>query len=156
MYNIVLQVCQKAFEIIYHVSHHTLLNLVNKAKGCEPIDHKRAKKESLKVTKEDRVKAWMTTFFEQQADIMPFSNAKYGRCEQHLPTWMTQEIVLKEYLKKMPEIEGNRLDLTFESPVSSISQYFMSALPVMRSENFLSCRLDVSKMIVIVVRDLGE
>ena len=112
-YNIVLQVCQKAFEAIYHVSHHTLLDLVNKAKASKPIEHKRAKKESFKVTKEDTVKVWMTTFFEQQADLMPFSNAKYGRLEQHLPTWMTQQLVFNEFLKQMAKVEGMRLKFMF-------------------------------------------
>ena len=79
-----MQVCQAAWETLYHVSHMSTLKLVKQVKLGDLDPTTRPLKTGTKETKQDYVKSWLDTFFKSIADIMPDNN---GRESQHLPEW---------------------------------------------------------------------
>lgn len=95
--------CQKAWELIYHVCHATTLRAVREVKLGDLKAHVRNKKAAKKLTKEAFVQSWMDVFFKRIADQMPDSN---GREKQHLPEWMTRKWIFAEFLKDESTIKA--------------------------------------------------
>ena len=84
------QVCQKAWQVIYGVSHQTTVQLVRSV-GAGDLEHpKRQPKNSRKECKVDAIRNWLTGFFENIADRMPDDSNQHGRESWHLPSWMTK------------------------------------------------------------------
>lgn len=94
------QVCQKAWEVIYSVSHEKTLQLTREVKLGDITEPKRQAQETFAETKSDVVDYWMDLYFEKVADHMPDRNSI------HLPTWMTQAWLHAEFLKDMESRPG--------------------------------------------------
>ena len=101
------QVCQKAWEIIYDVSHEKTLQLTREVKLGDLQEPKRLAQESFTETKADVVDNWMDKYFEKVADYMP------DRDSIHLPAWMTQSWLHEEFLKNMRTRTRGKLKILF-------------------------------------------
>ena len=63
--------CQKAWEVIYCVSHEKTLQLVREVKSGDIHAVPRMEKTYYKTTKEAIVEFWMGEYFDKIADYMP-------------------------------------------------------------------------------------
>ena len=96
------QVCQKAWEVIYNVSHEKTLQLSREVKLGDVTKPKRSIQEKCTTTKSETVDNWMNLYFEKVADNMADKNSA------HLPAWMTQAWLHEEFLKNMKILPGGK------------------------------------------------
>ena len=96
------QICQKAWEVIYNVSHEKTLQLSREVKLGDVTEPKRSIQEKFTTTKSETVDNWMNLYFEKVADHMP------DKKSAHLPAWMTQAWLYEEFLKNMKILPGGK------------------------------------------------
>ena len=99
------QICQKAWEVIYNVSHEKTLQLSREVKLGDVTEPKRSIQEKFTTTKFETVDNWMNLYFEKVADNMPDKNSA------HLPAWMTQAWLHEEFLKNKKILLGGNFFL---------------------------------------------
>ena len=114
------QICQKAWEVIYNVSHEKTLQLSREVKLGDVTEPKRSIQEKFTSTKSETVDNWMDLYFEKVADHMPDKNS------MHLPTWMTQAWLHEEFLKNRKILPGGKLFLSSNFLISNICHYFFT------------------------------
>ena len=95
-----LQICQKAFEFLYDVSHETKLKLVREVQNGVVGENKRMKKIIESPNKADQVQGWLTVYFEENCDIMPMCDNQHGKTDRHLPFFFTKTMVYKKFLSE--------------------------------------------------------
>ncbi len=96
------QVCQKAWEVIYNVSHEKTIQLSREVKLGDVTGLKRSIQEKFTTTKFETVDNWMNLYFEKVADHMPDKNSA------HLPAWMTQAWLHGKFLKSIKIMPGGK------------------------------------------------
>jgi hypothetical protein len=111
-------ICQKAWEVIYNVSHEKTLQLSREVKLGDVTEPKRSIQEKFTTTKSETVDNWMNLYFEKVADHMPDKNSS------HLPAWMTQAWLHEEFLKNRKILPGGKLFLSSNFLISNICLYF--------------------------------
>ena len=121
------QICQKAWEVIYNVSHEKTLQLSREVKLGDVTEPKRSIQEKFTTTKSETVDNWMNLYFEKVADHMPDKNSS------HLPAWMTQAWLHEEFLKNRKILPGGKFFLSSNCQQLELVSVFFSF-----SKTFLS------------------
>ena len=106
------QVCQRAWEVIYDVSHQQTVLLVREVGQGDMQMPRREPKVMKNDCKSAHVKHWLKCFFENIADRMPDDSNKHGKETMHLPSWMTKNWIHSRCMLELNKREGTFLTCT--------------------------------------------